>query len=420
MHPEFGGADNQQRLHTEVGEGIPRWRDNLNRSHAPELLSVHERWRRVNKHILGLYDWYREKSQTTRIWQPIGGGIVLDKSHMTYKHERVIWAQVRQLQNENNPDGLHPHMGVIFQGLSDVEFYAADYANQVIEMLQTLPGGTGTNYARALFNNAWASEESNHARFWALVTQAIGLRTADEVQERADIMHARGKFVVPPQSTFHMLAYVVAQELATQVTYKKVGQILTGKLKKPNGEAILPGNEDPELARGTAFINRDEVAHFKFFKEVLEVVMYYFPTETMDAILYVTDPENFRMPSSGSIPQKDYTRFERVAAAQQVLTKPILANEVFAVVLKIMRVDERDKWVEAMRYARKVPGENGEMKDTAQFEGDDIHLQYNFALLAEDINRKVSEIHAMYEAAGLDPDKQATQFVETVIEDKKP
>jgi Fatty acid desaturase len=415
------------RTYEQVAQGMPIWRDNLDRRHSPEALSAEERWRRVNKHTLGLYDWFRGVSQLNRIWQPVGGSILL-KPDGTYTKDKIMWNQIRKLSKEIEDGGLDPKLGVIFQGLSDVEFYAADYANQVFEMLQSLPGGTGTNYARALFNDAWASEESNHARFWAMVVQAIGMLDADGIQARADIMHARGEFVVPPNSVFEMIAYVVAQELATEVTYKKVARILKGnheairKDKDGNPQSVLylPGNEDPELLKGTNLIKRDESAHFKFFSEILEIVMYYFPTETMEAILHVTDPANFVMPSAGSIPKDDYSRFNRVMLANGVLDRPILAAEVFDIVLKLMNIEDRTKWVKAMQAARQVPDpETGAIQDTALFTPQDITLQYDFARLSGKVNRKVDVVQDMYEAAGIDPREASIQRISGVYSDEQ-
>jgi hypothetical protein len=392
-------------------QGIPKWRDNENRSHSPELLSTTERWRRVNKHTLGLYDWFVAK-QEQRLWQPVGGSIKLNDVSGTFTRDKILWNQVRTLSKEAGDGGLDPKLGTIFQGLSDVEFYAADYANQVFKMLQTLPGGTGTNYARALFNDAWSSEESNHARFWAMVVQAVGLLDSEGIQQRADIMHARGEFVVPPNSVFQMIAYVVAQELATEVTYKKVAKILEGnhvgirvdKNKNPQSVLYLPGNEDPQLLKGTLLIKKDEAAHFKFFSEILEIVMYYFPTQTMEAILHVTNPDNFVMPSAGSIPKEDYSRFNRLMLANGVLDRPILAKEVFDVVLKLMNVEEREAWVKALQIARQVPDpDTGVITDTALFTPEDISLQYDFARLSGRINTKARLTHEMYDAAGIDP-----------------
>lgn len=397
-------------MYSQEAHGIPEWRTGVDRRYSPQLLSVGERWGQVNRHVLGLYDWFRTKSQPRRIWQPVGGSIVLNSRDKTYREEKIDWSAVRKISQEPGDGGLHKDLGVIFQGLSDVEFYAADYANSIFTALASLPGGTGTNYARAAFNNAWASEESNHARFWALITQVTGIHTPDSLQDRADHMHARGQFKVPPNSVFHMIAYVVAQELATEVTYKKVGKILKGehvKIRNNETHIILPGNEDPEILKGLEYIKRDEAAHFKFFKEVLEVVMYYFPEESLEAILYVTNPANFVMPSAGSIPEADYTKFNRVSLVNDVLNRNILATEVFDIVIKSMGMKEVQKWAEALQSGRTVTDADGTVQETALFTGADLQAQFNMSIIAERLNKKIGDMRAMYGGAGIDPDQHA-------------
>lgn len=380
-------------LDDQVLQTPPDWKSELNLHHSPELHSVEERYRQVNKIVGYLYEWYMARSQTRRIWQVANGKQILKPDGST-KIIPIFWDRIRKIQKEVGDGGLEPKIGTILGGFADVEYYAADYASTILRMLRELAGGSARNYARVAFNQAWGGEEQKHADAWMTAVKATNFRTSEEADARAETMHDRGEFQVPPDSIFEMAMYVVAQELATGVSYGNFGKMVSSK-NSPN--------YDPELAKIASFIQVDESAHYYFFLEVANVLKYYFPAESVQAIVNVTNPDTFSMPASHSIPLRDYRRFNITALSENILNRGILVKDVFAVCLKQLGEEDREKWVNSLKNGRKVEEKKGQTEETAVFTTDQLVDTFLDAMAKHSaliINEKLQGVRELYKSSG--------------------
>jgi acyl-[acyl-carrier-protein] desaturase len=348
--------------------------------HSPEMYSPDYRKRLLNQYTEAQYKWYTAVSQPSRQWKVVGKE---DTNHAG-EHRNIDketaykngpnFDNIQQLKSKGGV--LSDDIGVILKGFFSVELFAPKYVEAILEMLNN-HGGQGIHSGRSAFTMKWGSEEQTHSDAWEEACIATGVFTRDEARQYKEKLHEE-PWKVPPQNLFQLIAYVVVQEEATKASYLNFKKLVAPQILNPNYNLEDPEskewldnpNYDPELYKLADLIARDETAHHQFFKSVLNAAAQLFPSEVIEAILHVTDPENFVMPAGKSIPSSFYRRFQLVAYKQDILSPQILADQVFGMILKDMDLTERNAWIEKLSQAREIVTPDGYTLPTALFGGE--------------------------------------------------
>jgi acyl-[acyl-carrier-protein] desaturase len=226
----------------------------------------------IERGLTGLYRWYIGRSQTHRTWNP-------DRD--------FAWRALRQDQ----PDAVH----AVIEGFYAVEQFVPDYVRTLLRVIRE-------SYGRSHFHLRWGAEEEKHADLWRNALLSLGRRSVSWVEAQTRVLRAR-TYELPWDDPLHMLFYTVFQERATHVVYKALESAVSGG--QPRGLIAVP---DPVLARAAATIALDEAAHYHFFLQASRLYLYYFPEESVRALVDVL--RHFSMPAHDLIP--GYDEFGRV------------------------------------------------------------------------------------------------------------
>lgn len=297
------------------------------------LLTRAERYRHVERAILGLYRWYVSHSQRTRNWNP-------DRD--------FDW---RQFQSNHSETVVS-----IIQGFFAVEQFTPDYVTTILRLVRR-------SHGRSHFMMRWGSEEEKHADLWRNALLATGERSVAWVEDYMDILRSK-EWMLPFEDPLRILFYQVVQERATQVNYLNMALIAQGELQPEKYGA----DADPVLAQVARTIAVDEAAHYKFFQEIFRIFLYYLPDEAAAAILDVVN--HFYMPGGELIP--DINVFNEALFRARIYGPRQYAADVLEPVFKSMGLANRRKLEAAVRASRQVPDTDGGFRGTAIFESLDF------------------------------------------------
>jgi acyl-[acyl-carrier-protein] desaturase len=302
---------------------------------TPALLSRAERQRVVARACHGLYRWYLDRSQTRRNWNP-------DRS--------FDWRRLGQ--------GHSPELLAIIEGFYAVEQYAPDYTAELTRLVR---GG----YSRAQFQMRWGAEEEKHADLWRNVLLFSGGRTPGQIEQYTAELRANA-WQTPWDTPLHMLLYTVFQERATQHIYVGVAAVARGQRADPR----LAGDRDPVLAEVAETIAVDEAAHFGFYLALARLHLYYFPEETLQALVDVL--HYFVMPATTIVP--NYDAFVKELYAAELFGPRKYARDVARPALAALGI-EAIKEVEAgLRRTRDAPAPDGGMRPAPALAGCDYDV----------------------------------------------
>lgn len=283
----------------------------------------------------GLYRWYADRSQRARNWNP---DRVIDWKHVHSRHSDEFIA--------------------ILRGFYAVEQYAPDYTAQLTQLARR-------DYGRAQFQIRWGAEEERHADLWRNALLFTRSHTAQELDEYTRELRARA-WVAPFDTLLHMLFYTVLQERATQLIYRNLGRIAKGEHPDPR----FASDKDPALACAIAAITVDEAAHFDFFLSVARLYLYYFPEESLGALVDVL--RNFMMPAADLV--GDYARFLTALHEAQVFGPRIYGREVAKPALAALGVETIRAVEEGLRRRRDFPDTHGTIRSNPTTGGCDFNV----------------------------------------------
>jgi acyl-[acyl-carrier-protein] desaturase len=278
------------------------------------LLSRAERSRCVERGTAMLYRWYVAHGHQTRNWNP-------DSS--------FEWKKVRRDQP--------PETTTLIKGFFAVEQFVPDYVSMLLRSIRQ-------SYGRSQFHIRWGAEEEKHADLWRNALLSMGAMTPAVADQYAADLRQRS---VEPQwdQPLRMLFYTVLQERATQVTYVNVGRAFNG-----DPGVRLPAERDPAMATVCRTIAIDEAAHYAFFLELSRLNLYYFPGESVEALVAVV--RHFTMPARHVIP--DYEQFGRVLHEHGVFGRRIHYLDVVALALRQLGTRGLHALEEGVRRSRSV------------------------------------------------------------------
>ena len=292
---------------------------------APSLLSNEEKDRLLERSFLGLYRWYISRSQKTRNWNP---------------NSDFDWRAFRTDHSEK--------MNTILEGFFAVEQYVPDYVFALLRVIRR-------SHGRSQFHIRWGSEEEKHSDLWENTLLFSRFRTPEWIEGYKHDLREK-EWTLPWDNPMHMIFYTVIQERATQVNYLNTGLIARGK-----GGVGFENDVDPVLAEVSQVIAVDEAAHYNFFLEGARLYLYYYPTQALEALHDVI--KFFAMPAGDLIP--GYDKFAEVVAAAKIYGPREHLTDVLDVALKNLGVEGRKALIRGIKRVRKVPMQDGMMRDTA-------------------------------------------------------
>ena len=296
------------------------------------LLSRDEKDRHIERGFLGLYRWYVAKSQSQRNWNA-------DKS--------FDW---RAFRRDHSPE-----MVKILEGFFAVEQYVPDYVSTLLEVIRK-------SHGRSHFHIRWGSEEERHADLWYNAVLFSGKRSGDWLRQYMSDLRGQ-EWKLPWNDPIHMTFYTVFQERATQVNYMNTAVIARGASDKPQ----FANDADPILLQAAKTIAADEAAHYNFFLEGARLWLYYYPVQAIEAMADVI--KHFSMPAASIIP--NYNEFAEIVYRAGIYGPREFSKDVVQVALGNLGFEGRKALEAGIKRGRLVPDENGNLVDSAIFEGID-------------------------------------------------
>lgn len=340
---------------------------------SPALLSREEKHRHIQRAFHSLYRWYVDRSQTLRNWNP-------DRS--------FDW---KALKHNHKPELIS-----VIEGFYAVEQFVPDYTAEIVKM-------TRANYGRANFHLRWGSEEEKHSDLWYNMLLFSGQRTAKQIEDYTSELR-KNTWTLPFDCPIQMLIYTVIQERATQLNYMNLAKVGRGE----NDSKMFEGVSDPIIAQGSKTIAADEAAHYNFFLEGARLYLYYFPAETLAALVAVI--RNFMMPASKLIP--NYEAFIKTLYEGEIFGRSMYAREVVPAALSNLGIDSVREVERGIKQTRCVPTTEGEMRETALFDTENFPF-IDFSIVESAVIRLFDRIGSYEDEIGL-TDINPTQFIRNI------
>jgi acyl-[acyl-carrier-protein] desaturase len=294
------------------------------------LLTRGQKHKALEDGILGLYRWYLARSQATRNWNP---------------DQDFDWRDFRTDHSEA--------LNTVLEGFFAVEQFVPDYASKLTQL-------TKRSHGRSHFQLRWGSEEEKHANLWYNAVLFARHRTPQWLRDYME--NLRGKeWHLPWDDPLHCTVYTVFQERATQINYLNTAVIADGKSDREE----FAGDKDPVIAKMARGIAVDEAANYNFLLEAVRLHLYYFPAETLQAIVDVL--KHFAMPAGNLIP--NYDKFYEVVYRAGIYGPREQAKDVVQVALSQIGIAGRKAFENGVKDTRLVPDENGNLFSSAIFDG---------------------------------------------------
>ncbi len=320
-------------------------------------LSRNQRYLIIERAFVGLYRWYVARSQATRNWLP-------DKS--------FDW---RNFRKDHSPE-----LNRILEGFFAVEQYVPDYVTALLKVIRQ-------SYGRSHFHLRWGSEEEKHADLWRNAVLFSGQRSLAWVEEYGATLRGQ-EWQLPWDDPLHMIMYTVFQERATQLNYVNLGLAAKGESPAPD----LANDADPVLAECCKHIAMDEAAHYNFFLEGARLFMYYFPEDSLQAMVDVL--RHFAMPAGKLIP--NYDKLAEILHRCSIFGPRQHNKDVVKAALGQLGAESLKSVEDGIRRSREVPDENGTTIRTSIFE------TLNFDFIENKVVRLFDRIRDYEAEIGLD------------------
>lgn len=242
----------------------------------------------------------------------------------------IPWDQIPS--QHSNPEASE-HLALCAETFASVEMYLPDYVAGGINSVRDY-------FGRAWWQANWGYEESKHSLALGEYLMRSGKRTREQW-----LLHQRRLFEgpswkVPFETARQMTAYGMIQEQATFLIYCKHRE-----MAKAEGDECLRTIYD--------YVARDEVAHARFYLEVMKVLMEEDREGTLTDIAHVF--ANFKMPGVDLVPDYD----ERILKMREAgIDRDVFIRKVYLPTLKLLGISRHDmlgaqrKAIEAKHRAR--------------------------------------------------------------------
>ena len=244
-----------------------------------------------------LYDMYKtffDKAEQERRWNPF----------RDVPYEKI---------NKDAPESLV----VVAETFCCVESYLPDYVAKGINIVRPY-------FGQAWFSANWAYEESKHSVALMEYLLRSGRRSPEQMFDlQARLMET--KWEMPFATARQMTIYGCFQEMATFVIYVKQ-------------EQGAKGYGDECLAAIFRLNARDEIAHCRFYEDVVKVLLEEDREGTLLDIAHVA--KHFQMPGVGIVP--DYEERIKVMRDEGKVDRAVFLQKVFFPVLKYLDVTRQE------------------------------------------------------------------------------
>lgn len=212
-----------------------------------------------------------------------------------------------------------------------VEAYLPDYVSGGLNVVR--PG-----FGQLWFSANWGYEESKHTTALLEWLLRSGKRTEEQMFDLLHRLHEK-RWELPFQTSRQMTIYGSLQEQATFVIYCR--------------QEACAQTEGDEALRTIYRLNaRDEVAHARFYMDVVKVLLEEDREGTLRDIAHVS--KHFQMPGVGIVP--DYDARIAVMRDESDVTRDVFLQKVFFPTMKLLGLSRADIVAAAGRARREERG----------------------------------------------------------------
>jgi acyl-[acyl-carrier-protein] desaturase len=244
--------------------------------------------------LYNLYKTFFDKAEAERRWNPLRD-VPYDKIKKDAPESLVLVAET----------------------FCCVESYLPDYVSQGINIVRPY-------FGQAWFSANWAYEESKHSLALMEYLLRSGRRTPTQMFDLQNELMLAG-WKLPFSDARQMTIYGCFQEMATFVIYVKQEQ---------NAKEV----GDECLATIFRLNARDEIAHCRFYQDVVKVLLEEDRAGTLKDIAHVA--RNFQMPGVGIVP--NYEARVAVMREEGKVDRGVFLQKVFFPVLKYLEISRQD------------------------------------------------------------------------------
>lgn len=255
----------------------------------------------ICRSFASLYRLYLDSSLERRQWSP-------DRS--------FDWRSISTSHSE-------PLLRII-EGYYAVEQYTPDYTCELTKLFRE-------NYGRSQFHLRWGAEEEKHADVWRNFLLVSGTKDSQTIEELTVTLRKQC-WKPPTEDPIELILYVVLQERATQLIYLNTAALARGRSTDPS----FAFDKDEVLEAIALKIAADEAAHYRFFLNGARLFLYYYPEETIKAIITVL--HSFVMPAAKLV--VNYESFVRDLYAAKIFGKGMYLKDVVGIALDKLGVTD--------------------------------------------------------------------------------
>lgn len=227
------------------------------------------------------------------------------------------WNPLHDVPYDKIPQDVPESLIVVAETFCCVESYLPDYVSKGINIVRPY-------FGQAWFSANWAYEESKHSLALMEYLLRSKKRTENQLFDMQNKLMAV-EWALPFDDARQMTIYGCFQEMATFVIYVKQ-------------EARAKEVGDECLAAIFRLNARDEIAHCRFYEDVVKVLLEEDRHGTLCDIAFVA--KNFQMPGVGIVP--DYEERVKIMREEGKVDRAIFLQKVFFPVLKYLGVSRQE------------------------------------------------------------------------------
>lgn len=236
------------------------------------------------------------------------------------------WSPLRDVPWSDARPDVSEELLTVAETFCAVESYLPDYVARGINLVRS-------HFGQAWFAANWAYEESKHALVLMEYLMRSGRRTPEQLLDFQSALKAR-EWTLPFSTPRQMTVYGALQEMATFVIYCKQ-------------EARAKREGDGALAAIFRLIARDEIAHTRFYEDVVRALLAEDREGTLADVALVV--RGFEMPGVSLVP--DYDR--RIEVMRDAgIDRAVFLQKVFFPVLKRLGTSRSELFRHARAGAR--------------------------------------------------------------------
>jgi acyl-[acyl-carrier-protein] desaturase len=249
---------------------------------------------RIEERLYRIYMEFFEKAERERRWSLF---------------DDIPWDKINRDASED--------LALCVETFASVEMYLPDYVAGGINVVRDW-------FGRAWWQANWGYEESKHSLALGEYLMRSGKRSKDQWFDHYNRI-AEKQWQLPFHTARQMTCYGVVQEQATFVIYCKHRDFA----KRENDEC---------LATIYDFIARDEIAHTRFYQEVVSVLLEEDREGTLADLAHIL--ANFRMPGVDLVPDYDVRILQM--RGQGGVDRDLFIRKVYLPVLKFLNISRHE------------------------------------------------------------------------------